>query len=77
MGQLSGEMHLARTLAPQSGMTNQWLKELGLVSVRDIWIKVQGYANIEPAPYLARNLYHPGDILSGTTSRPEAICCKR
>ena len=45
-----GYWHLSRTLATQSGMTNQWLKELGLVSVRDIWIKVQGYATTEPAP---------------------------
>jgi len=30
--------------ATQSGITNKWLKELGLMSVRDIWIKVQGYA---------------------------------
>ncbi len=45
-----GYWHLSRTLATQSGMTNQRLKELGLVSVRDIWLKVQGYAKTEPAP---------------------------
>jgi len=39
-----GYWRLARTLATQSGMTNSWLKELGLISVRDIWLKVQGYA---------------------------------
>ena len=30
--------HLSRTLATQSAMTNQWLKQQGLVSVRDLWI---------------------------------------
>ena len=45
-----GYWHLSRTLATQSGMTNHWLKKLGLVSVRDIWLKVQGYAKTEPAP---------------------------
>jgi len=32
--------HLARTLATQSGMTNQWLARQGLVSVRELWIAV-------------------------------------
>jgi hypothetical protein len=45
-----GYWHLSRTLATQSGMTNEWFKELGLVSVRDIWIKVQGYDNTALAP---------------------------
>lgn len=45
-----GYWHLSRTLATQSGMSNEWFKELGLVSVRDIWIKVQGYENAAPAP---------------------------
>jgi len=34
-----GPYRLARTLATQSGMTNKWLEEQGLVSVRDRWIK--------------------------------------
>lgn len=38
-----GYWHLSRTFAMQSRMTNKWLKELGLVSVRDIWIGVQEY----------------------------------
>ena len=34
-----GPWHLARTLATQTGMTNQWLSEsLGLVSIRALWI---------------------------------------
>lgn len=33
-----GPYRLARTLATQSGMTNKWLEEQGLVSVRDRWI---------------------------------------
>jgi RNA-directed DNA polymerase len=34
-----GPWHLSRTLATQTGMTNQWLSEsLGLVSIRALWI---------------------------------------
>ena len=33
-----GYWHLARTLATQTGMTNQWLSNQGLISVRDRWI---------------------------------------
>jgi RNA-directed DNA polymerase len=29
---------LSRTLATQSGMTNDWLKEQGLISIRELWI---------------------------------------
>jgi RNA-directed DNA polymerase len=35
---------LSKTLATQAGMTNQWLKEQGLFSVRDLWMKAHGYA---------------------------------
>jgi len=34
-----GPYRLARTLATQSGMTNKWLQEQGLISIRDRWIK--------------------------------------
>jgi RNA-directed DNA polymerase len=34
-----GPWHLSRTLATQTGMTNQWLTEtLSLVSIRALWI---------------------------------------
>lgn len=36
--------HLSRTLATQTGMTNEWLKRQGLISVRDLWMKAHGYA---------------------------------
>ena len=36
--------HLSKTLATQSGMTNEWLASQGLLSVRDLWIKAHGYA---------------------------------
>jgi RNA-directed DNA polymerase len=36
--------HLSRTLATQTGMTNQWLKAQGLISIRDRWMKAHGYA---------------------------------
>ncbi|QBQ55830.1 group II intron maturase-specific domain-containing protein [Nitrosococcus wardiae] len=34
---------LSKTLATQTGMTNQWLKDQGLISVRDLWMKAHGY----------------------------------
>ena len=30
--------HLSKTLATQVGMTNQWLKKQGLISIRELWI---------------------------------------
>lgn len=35
-----GPWHLARTLATQSGMTNEWLYEQGLISVKDLWVRI-------------------------------------
>lgn len=35
--------HLSKTLATQSGMTNSWLKQQGLISVRDLWMRAHGY----------------------------------
>ena len=39
-----GYWHLARTLATQTGMTNDWLRSQGLISIRDLWLKAHGYA---------------------------------
>jgi len=39
-----GYWHLARTLATQVGMTNEWLKQQGLISIRALWMKAHGYA---------------------------------
>jgi RNA-directed DNA polymerase len=39
-----GNWRLARSLAMQVGMTNGWLKQQGLISIRDLWMKAQGYA---------------------------------
>ena len=36
--------HLSRSMATQTGMTNDWLKAQGLVSIRALWMKAQGYA---------------------------------
>ena len=36
--------HLARSLATQTGMTNDWLTGQGLVSIRAHWMKAHGYA---------------------------------
>ena len=38
-----GYWHLSRTLATQTGMTNEWLAQQGLLSIRDLWMKAQGY----------------------------------
>jgi RNA-directed DNA polymerase len=35
--------HLARTPATQIGMSNAWPKAQGLISVRECWLKAQGY----------------------------------
>lgn len=34
---------MSKTLATQVGMTNQWLKDQGLISVRALWMKAHGY----------------------------------
>jgi RNA-directed DNA polymerase len=39
-----GYWHLARTLATQVGMSHAWLAQQGLVSIRALWMKAQGYA---------------------------------
>jgi len=33
-----GPWRCARTLATQTGMTNQWLKDQGLLSVKELWV---------------------------------------
>ena len=35
-----GPWHLSRTLATQTGMTNLWLKEQGLLSVKELWVNI-------------------------------------
>jgi hypothetical protein len=35
----NGPWAMARRLAAQSGMTNQWLKDQGLISVKELWVK--------------------------------------
>jgi len=37
--------HLSRTMATQVGMSNDWLRAQGLVSIRALWMKAQGYAS--------------------------------
>ena len=36
--------HLSRSLGTHTGMTNAWLEARGLVSIRALWMKAQGYA---------------------------------
>jgi RNA-directed DNA polymerase len=35
-----GPWKCARTLATQTGMTNQWLKDQGLLSVKELWVNI-------------------------------------
>jgi RNA-directed DNA polymerase len=35
-----GPWKCARTLATQTGMTNQWLKDQGLLSVKELWVSI-------------------------------------
>lgn len=39
-----GYWRLSKTLATHTGMTNEWLAKHGLLSIRDLWMKAQGYA---------------------------------
>jgi RNA-directed DNA polymerase len=39
-----GYWRLSKTLATQTGMTNEWLEQQGLLSIRQLWMKIQGYA---------------------------------
>ena len=36
---------MARTPAMQQALSNAWLKAQGLVNIKDLWSKAQGYAN--------------------------------
>jgi len=38
-----GYWRLSRTMATHTGMTNEWLAQQGLLSIRDLWRSVQGY----------------------------------
>ncbi|MEM9449740.1 MAG: group II intron maturase-specific domain-containing protein [Cyanobacteria bacterium P01_E01_bin.6] len=38
-----GDWRLSRTLATQTGMTNEWLAQQRLRSIRDLWMNAQGY----------------------------------
>ena len=35
-----GPWNMSRTMATQAGMTNQWLKDQGLVSVKELWVSI-------------------------------------
>ena len=45
-----GPWRLSRTLATQTGMTNQWLTQLGLLNVKELWCKIHYPAS----PWTAR-----------------------
>ena len=45
-----GPWRLSRTLATQTGMTNQWLAQLGLLNVKELWCKIHYPAS----PWTAR-----------------------
>ncbi len=35
-----GPWHLSRTLATQTGMTNKWLEEQGVISIKELWVNI-------------------------------------
>ncbi|OIO73382.1 MAG: hypothetical protein AUJ57_04395 [Zetaproteobacteria bacterium CG1_02_53_45] len=35
-----GPWHLARTLATNGGMNNEWLKSQGLISIKELWVNI-------------------------------------
>ncbi len=35
-----GHWHLSKTFATQAGMSNQWLKKQGLLSIKDLWVNI-------------------------------------
>jgi len=35
--------YLSRCLVTQAGMTVEWLKRHGLLSIRELWMQAQGY----------------------------------
>ena len=41
-----GPWHLSRTMATQTGMTNKWISEQGLISVKDQWVKIHYPASV-------------------------------
>jgi RNA-directed DNA polymerase len=41
-----GPWRLSRTLATQTGMTNEWLEEQGLISVKDLWVNIHYPATV-------------------------------
>jgi hypothetical protein len=47
-----GPWRLARTLATHTGMTNQWFKDQGLLSVKELWVY--------PVEFPEGNIIQPG-----------------
>jgi len=35
-----GYWRLSKTIGTQTGMTNQWLKDQGLISVKELWVNI-------------------------------------
>ena len=58
-----GPWKCARTLATQTGMTNKWLKDQGLLSVKELWV----------------NIHYPttglGNLSETRSADPHAACC--
>lgn len=36
--------HLSKGYATNAGMSNKWLEEQGLINIKDLWCKIQGYS---------------------------------
>jgi RNA-directed DNA polymerase len=57
-----GPWRLSRTLATHTGMTNKWLKDQGLLSVKELWVNTH---------YRLR----PGRLSETPSADPHAGCC--
>ncbi|KAF0221542.1 MAG: group II intron [Geobacteraceae bacterium] len=44
----SGPWAMSRRLAAHTGMTNKCLKDQGLVSVKELWVKIHGPVKARP-----------------------------
>jgi hypothetical protein len=70
--------HLSRTLATQTGMTNDWLKSQGRISVRDLWCKRMAVPEIVACSLLVNRLVRTLMRVvwgGGLNTRPYPIMC--
>ena len=66
-----GPWAMSRRLAAQHGMTNKWLKDQGLISVKELWVKTSlpGYGPVTSANRPVRTRM-PGGVGGGGEKPP-------